>query len=113
MARTNKRNKKVQKEIAKRRIGKLFLLAEESALKGKINLANRYVEIARKIKMKYLVPMPIEYKRRYCKHCYSYLLPDVSCRIRISKGKVVIYCNKCKKLTRIPFKAIGKNIHQA
>ena len=103
-----KHNKKIQKTIAKRRINKLFLMAEENAISGELKLSDRYVELARKISMKYLTPIPREYKRRFCKHCYSYLIPSVNCRVRIHKGKTVIYCHSCKKYTRIPFKISGK-----
>ncbi|MCX6667881.1 MAG: ribonuclease P [Euryarchaeota archaeon] len=98
------RDKKIQKTIARSRINQLFLLAEKYALSGRLNLANRYVDLARKISMRYLVPMPKEFKRRFCKHCYQYLLPHVTCRIRIHRGKLVIYCHNCKNYTRIPLK---------
>ena len=103
------KDKKIQKTIALRRIRRLFSLAEQYALSGRLNLSDRYVEIARKISMRYLVPIPREYKRRFCKHCYKYLLPSVSCRFRIHRGKLVIYCHNCKRYTRIPLKNIGKN----
>jgi len=102
------KDKKIQKTIARNRINQLFLLAEKYALSGRLNLANRYVDLARKISMRYLVPMPKEFKRRFCKHCYQYLLPHVTCRIRIHRGKLVIYCHNCKKYTRIPTKNTGK-----
>lgn len=98
------KNKKIQKTIASSRINHLFTLAEKYALSGRLNLANRYVELARKISMRYLVPMPKEFKRRFCKHCYQYLLPHVTCRIRIHRSKLIIYCHNCKRYTRIPLK---------
>jgi ribonuclease P protein subunit RPR2 len=98
---SNKKN--IQKKIAIRRIKKLFDLSEQSALSGKLTLSDRYTKIARKISMRYLVPIPKEFKHCFCKHCYSYLLPNVTCRIRINHGKKVIYCFKCKRFTRIPF----------
>jgi ribonuclease P protein subunit RPR2 len=104
MSRGIAKNKKIQKTIASSRINNLFSLAEKYALSGRLNLANRYVDLARKISMRYLVPMPKEFKRRFCKHCYQYLLPHVTCRIRIHRGKLIIYCNNCKRYTRIPLK---------
>lgn len=104
MGKRNSKDKKIQKTIAKKRVVKLFELAEQNALSGKLKLANRYVEIARKISMRYLVSIPKEHKIRFCKHCYSYLLPNVNSRVRINDGKIVIYCNNCKKYTRIPLK---------
>ena len=104
MPKKNSVNKKLQKTIAKKRIDKLFEIAEENALSGKFVLANRYVELARKISMRYLVPITKEYKLRFCKHCYAYLLPNVNSRVRVNKSKIVIHCNNCKKFMRIPLK---------
>lgn len=108
MSKKKQGDKKLQKTIAKKRISKLFFMAEQNAFSGKLQLANRYVEIARKLSMRYLVPMPKEFKTRFCKHCYSYLLPDVTSRVRFNSGKIVIYCNNCQKYTRIPLKNRGK-----
>ena len=96
--------KKVQNKIANRRIIQLFLTAEKMALSGNIDLANRYVEISRKISMRYKVAIPLEFKRRICKDCYKYLLPGFNCRVRLSRNRLIIYCNSCKKYTRIPIK---------
>jgi ribonuclease P protein subunit RPR2 len=95
--------KKLQKNIAQHRIQYLFSLAEKYALQGKLILSDRYVALARKISMKYLVPIPADIKRRYCKHCYCYMLPPVTCRIRIHRAMIITYCRKCKKYSRIPF----------
>jgi len=97
-------NKKNQKQMALKRIQGLFELAYNKATNENFELADRYTHIARKISMKYLVPIPNEYKRCFCKHCYCYLLPDVNSRFRIKNGKIIIFCKKCNKYTRIPFK---------
>lgn len=104
MSKRKQKEKKQQKIIAKKRIQKLFSMAEFSALTGKITLANHYVEIARKISMKYLVPIPKDFKRNFCKHCHYYLVPNQNCRIRIHRSKIVIYCYNCKNFTRLPIK---------
>lgn len=96
--------KKIQNNIAKDRIIQLFLMAEKMAFLGDLNLANRYVDIARKISMRFKVKIPKEFKRRFCKNCYSYLLPGSNCRIRINQGKLIIYCYNCEKYTRFIFK---------
>jgi len=108
MSRKKALDKKMQKIIANGRINKLFILAEENAHSGELDLSNRYVELARKISMRNLAPIPKKYKRRFCKHCYSYLLPNVTCRVRIHGGKIVVYCHNCRKYTRIPFKKTGE-----
>lgn len=96
------RRKTEQKTIAKERILKLFDQAEKSYKKN-ISLANRYITIARKIAMKSKVRIPPNLKRKFCKHCYKYLTPNNS-RIRIRDQKIIIYCENCKKYTRIPIK---------
>tara|TARA_Y100000310_G_scaffold342813_1_gene447581 strand:+ start:682 stop:993 length:312 start_codon:yes stop_codon:yes gene_type:complete len=92
-----------QKEIAKERIKILFQQAEKSFKKNP-SLSDRYVTLARKIAMKLKVGIPQELKRKFCKHCYKFLMPSVNSRNRIRDGKVIISCLECKKFTRIPLK---------
>jgi len=96
-------SKKKQKDIAKERITILFKQAE-SRFKENKSLANRYVTLARKLAMKVKIKIPKEHKRKFCKHCYKYLMPGENSRIRTRDGKVIISCFECKKFTRIPMK---------
>ncbi|MEK6969848.1 MAG: ribonuclease P protein component 4 [Nanoarchaeota archaeon] len=96
-------SKKGQQEIAQERIKILFQQAAEVFPKNKA-LANRYVTLARKIAMKVKARIPLELKRRFCKHCYSYLQPGVNARVRTRAGKVIISCFECKKFMRIPIR---------
>ncbi|MEM4397698.1 MAG: ribonuclease P protein component 4 [Candidatus Woesearchaeota archaeon] len=91
------------RENAEKWILRLFSLAEEF-FKEYPNLSNRYVKLARKISMKYKVKIPRELKRRFCKHCHSYLYPSLNCRVRLTQKKVVYYCLNCKKFMRFPYK---------
>jgi ribonuclease P protein subunit RPR2 len=91
------------RKIAKERIEILFKEAKE-AFKDDPKLANRYVSLARKISMKYKVRIRPELKRRFCRHCYCYLVPSKNCRIRLQKSKVVYYCLNCKKYMRFVIK---------
>jgi len=95
--------KKKQKEIAKERIKTLFAQAQEVFPKNK-SLANRYVTLARKLAMKVRIRIPKEYKRKFCKHCYKFLVSGKNSRTRTRDGKVIISCLECKKFMRIPFK---------
>jgi len=95
------KEKKLNKEIAEKRIIELFKQAEEVFSKNK-GLANRYVTLARKFSMKHKVKFPKELKRKFCKHCYKYLRSGDNARIRTKGGKLVIYCLECKKFIRIP-----------
>jgi ribonuclease P protein subunit RPR2 len=108
MSRAKSRNKKINKKIAKTRIIRLFDLAEKFALNDRLRFSDRYVFLARKISMRYLVPIPIKYKRKYCKNCYSFLLPGKNCRIRIQGKKIVFYCHNCKKYMRFPIRNKNK-----
>ncbi len=92
-----------RKRIARRRINRLFEMAEEMALEGRLELATRYVEIARKIGMKYLVRLPKQYKKKFCKKCHSYLLPGENCTVRIKRKTVVVSCHTCGHVMRTPF----------
>jgi len=89
------------KEIARQRIKKLFSEAEKIFPNDK-ELANKYVKLARKIAMKFNLRMPRGYKRRFCKHCYSYLVPGKNLRVRTRDEKSVYYCLECKKFMRFP-----------
>ncbi len=93
---------KAMVSIANERIDILFDLAEREALKHNIQRATRYVTLARKIGMRYNVRIPKRYKLRFCKHCYSYLHPPVTCIIRKRRNKIIIYCKHCNRFMRIP-----------
>lgn len=94
---------KERQKIALERINRLFIEAEKMAKENRMNLCNRYVEIARKISMKYLVRIPKIYRIRYCKKCLSYFVPGKNCRVRLKKRKVVITCLNCGNMKRYPY----------
>lgn len=95
--------KKLQQEIAQERIQSLFQQAENRFSTHR-DLSHRYVSLARKIAMKVKTQIPKELKRKYCAHCYKFLMPGVNSRIRTRNGKIIISCFECKKFTRIPLR---------
>lgn len=97
------KDKKITKKEALEKIKVLFKEAKLQFSKNP-SLSNRYVKLARKIAMKYNIRMPREFKRKFCKHCYTYLVPSKNCRVRIHKSRVIYYCNKCKKFMRFVLK---------
>lgn len=101
MKRSHKKKPKLYRDIANKRISELF---EQAAFQFNKNpdLSDRYVEIARKIAMKYKVRIPKELKRRFCKHCHKYIVPGVNSRVRLTKQKVVYYCSNCRRYMRFP-----------
>lgn len=103
-----KKNENVIK-IAKERIETLFKEAKD-IYKSDKSSANRYVELARKIGMKYKVNIPSNFKRKFCKHCYIYLVPGDNCRVRTVRGNVVYYCLDCKNYMKIGYNPQKKKI---
>ena len=93
--------RKDKKEIAKEKLKKLFFQADKIFEKNP-KLADRYIDLGRKIAMKVNLRYPRGLKRKFCKHCYRYLRSGVNCRIRTRKKKLVYYCFECKKYMRFP-----------
>ena len=92
-----------QQQIAKRRIKFLFQEAKDS-FKQDQKLSNKYIKLARRIAMKYKIKLPSELKRKFCKHCHSYLVPGVNCRVRLHKHRLIYYCSGCRHFMRFPVK---------
>ncbi len=94
------------KRIALQRIRTLFSLAGEIIHDDPV-LAQRYVDVARKVAMAARVRLPREYRRQVCRYCKSFILPGVNCRVRIKQRReshVVITCLNCGKQMRIPLR---------
>lgn len=91
------------KKIANERIKILFEEAEK-CFKTHPERARRYVELARKIGMRYNVRLR-KYKKKFCKKCNAYLKPGVNCRVRVNKNKkAVLYtCLGCGHIMRYPY----------
>lgn len=102
------------KRIAKQRIQTLFHLANE-VIHENSSLAQRYVDIARKIAMAAKIRLPKEYRRQVCRHCKSFILPGVNCRVRIKQRRephVVITCLNCGKQMRISLRNRRNQRHE-
>ena len=84
-------NKDKLRKLTLERIHELFKEAKLNSSK-----ANNYVKKARRIAMKVNLPLPKEYKRRYCKHCNNYFQSG-NYRVRTRNKMVVYYCLNCKK----------------
>ncbi|UZE91733.1 MAG: ribonuclease P [Methanosarcinales archaeon] len=90
------------RDMAKQRIEILFGLAEKEFGEHP-ERSNRYVQLARRIGMRHNVRIPREFKRRMCKHCYSYLMPGASARVRLRKRYVTVTCLACNRQMRYPY----------
>ena len=98
----------MSKKIAEERINRLFQIADRRVSEDRDDgseLANRYVEIARNIGMKYNISIPENLRRKFCHECKSFLKPGLNCRVRInSKNSAVNYhCKECGKVNRYGF----------
>jgi ribonuclease P protein subunit RPR2 len=94
------------RQIALERIHTLFELAKRN-IRKEPKLAQRYAEIARKIAMKTRVKLPKEYSHLICRHCKSFIYPNVNCRVRVQQRRephMVITCLECGKPMRIRLK---------
>jgi ribonuclease P protein subunit RPR2 len=98
-----RRKKSQEKRIAQERIETLFDMAGKEALKKNWTRANRYVDLARTIGMRYNVTPGPELRRKFCRGCGTFLLPPATARIRVGSGKVVCTCLKCGRVTRFPY----------
>ncbi len=103
MKRQHKAKSRLKRDIAMDRINTLFREAG-AQFKNDPMLSDRYVELARKIAMKYKLKMPSRYRRQYCNHCYSYLRPGANCRVRATGKTISYFCLNCRKFTRIGYK---------
>jgi ribonuclease P protein subunit RPR2 len=93
----------MERRIALERMEILFRQAEREALLGRAARARRYVDLARRIGMRYNVRVPPEFKRRFCKECRAYFVPGVNARVRVGRGRLVVTCTLCGSIQRLPF----------
>ena len=91
------------KQIAYERICILFDLAKQ-VVHERPDLADRYVDIARRVAMKARIHLPKEFRLLVCRRCKRFILPGVSCRVRIQPRRephVTITCLRCGNHVRI------------
>ena len=102
--RTRRVKNKEYKEIALERINILFREADAVFHEDR-TLANRYVQLARKIGMKLNVVIPKELKPRFCRKCGEFLVYGVNAKHRLdTTQKIVIYtCLACGNERKVPY----------
>jgi len=88
------------RKIGRERIEILFSLAETEARKGNVERSRRYILLARRIGMR--VNVSVGHRTEYCRNCNSYIIPAVSGRVRISRGRIIVTCNECGSVYRHP-----------
>jgi ribonuclease P protein subunit RPR2 len=90
------------KAIATERIERLFELAEQVSNR-RLELADRYVQLAWKLATRYNVRMPPRLKGKFCRKCMAFLKPGMSCRVRTRPNppRVIVTCLRCGHQMRI------------
>ena len=94
--------------IASERMERLLLNAE-SNFKEHPKLSQRYIELARKIAMRYKLRFTSEQKRLFCKKCNAYLKNGINSRVRLEHGKISVTCLECGNVKRMVYKKSKKN----
>jgi ribonuclease P protein subunit RPR2 len=89
---------------ARERIQDLFTLAERGVAEAPPELARRYVELARKIGMRYNVRLPREYRELYCRGCSAFWVEGRTVRTRFRQGRRVQTCLACGRVRRVPLR---------
>ncbi|KUO40206.1 MAG: hypothetical protein AVW06_02730 [Hadesarchaea archaeon DG-33-1] len=91
------------KAIAAERIERLFELAEKASSR-RLELADKYAQLAWRLVTSYNVRLPPRLKRKLCRKCMVFLKPGISCRVRTrpSPPRVIITCLRCGHHVRIP-----------
>lgn len=93
------------RRIARERIGILFCQADEAVRDNPV-LADRYVELARRVAMKQRIRIDRELRRRFCHHCHRFLVPGLNMRVRVHRGHVVVTCGYCHGRARYPVRRV-------
>jgi len=86
--------------IARERVADLFGLAERESGRGHPELADRYVQLARRIGMRYNVRLLREYRELYCRSCSAFWVEGRTVRTRLRGGHRVRTCLRCGRQRR-------------
>ena len=94
--------RKSKKQLKEETLKQVKVFFKKAALVSKkdIKLANNYIRKARRLAMKVNLTLPRALKRKFCKHCYDYLIPGNNSSVRFHKSRIVYYCFNCKEYTR-------------
>jgi ribonuclease P protein subunit RPR2 len=91
-------NRRDVNDLAEKRINFLVSL---SMKQSDITLAQRYINIARKIGRRMDITLPREIKRSFCKNCNTPYSSKST--IRLKDRMIIIKCSFCGDKRRIPF----------
>lgn len=97
-----RRKKGAEKSIARKRIHTLLGRADAESHGPDADLADRYAHLARRVAMRYQLPLGSAAKARICRACHAYQVPGRTRRVRVHAGRVVTTCLRCGHVTRRP-----------
>jgi ribonuclease P protein subunit RPR2 len=83
---------------------KILLIEAEAIFDENKELANSYVRKAKRLAMKVNLRIPSNLRKKYCKHCDSFLVPGKNLRVRTKDSRIVYYCMDCKKYMKFGLK---------
>lgn len=90
----------MNKKTLKKRTLKLINDATKLAEEGNLELARKYIMLAREYSNKGRFKIPLEYKRKFCRKCLTPLIPGKTERIRIKSKILVRSCLICGWIRR-------------
>lgn len=102
------RKKHLERALARRRISRLFELAHRRTLEEDPAHADRSVQLARRIAMRYQTGLTADQRDRTCNGCRGYLAPGVTARIRVQDSAKRTTCLRCGHHHRRPYLAEQK-----
>ncbi|MEE9237257.1 MAG: hypothetical protein V3U52_05660 [Thermoplasmata archaeon] len=118
-----RRRKGLERRIARERMEILFRQAEREAIRGARSRgarsrgtrsrATRYAQLARRIGMRYNVPLTPAFRRLLCRSCGSYMDPGSNASVRLRRSRVIITCRTCGRIYRFPYLQEIKERRQA
>ncbi|MHA1310973.1 MAG: ribonuclease P protein component 4 [Candidatus Helarchaeota archaeon] len=102
MTRSKKKSRNNIRKLALDQI-KSYFNEIEKIKSDNLPLANRYLDICRRISMRCKVRIPRSYKINICNNCKKLLIPGITSRVRIRNNKkthITITCLYCKNQKR-------------
>ena len=88
-----------QQKIAVERMHRLRELAEAHVDEHPAR-SKRYGQLIKQLSMRFRVPIPLEIKNRFCKHCWNYWVEGKTVTRRMKNGTWNSMCKICGTLTR-------------
>jgi len=76
-------------------------------------LADRYVDLARRLSMRYKVRIPKPWRLLICRKCKRLMIPGFSARVRVRQRRephIAFTCLRCGRVKRILLRRVGKGL---